>query len=291
MLLYNRCDHELIDLFIFGAAICSYCNYVKRLLFVQNAHNKWILAEYVIILSANVINEHQMVYNILFFLLLLGLKCHCDICSESNNTCETDGYCFASTSLDKDGITYAYRYIQQAVFHIEMSNCPVNPYCLQNHLQIFRQGVFFVSCILFQFILHYLSFSFRFFFLLLYRSKGSLAHTLRSRFNLCRTHINESIIYKLKGVDLSYQSWQKISVKRERKKSYLMSMNTFEAARAEKEETHAVRLRTWIKRGNLFSKTEYAIQGGAVTMGYPNIEIFCSIIVYKKKALIIFYSP
>ncbi|XP_016844617.1 TGF-beta receptor type-1 isoform X2 [Nasonia vitripennis] len=42
-------------------------------------------------------------------LLVQGLKCHCDICSETNNTCETDGYCFASTNLDKDGITYAYR--------------------------------------------------------------------------------------------------------------------------------------------------------------------------------------
>ncbi|XP_023244879.1 TGF-beta receptor type-1 isoform X2 [Copidosoma floridanum] len=41
--------------------------------------------------------------------LVQGLKCHCDICSETNNTCETDGYCFASTSLDKDVITYAYR--------------------------------------------------------------------------------------------------------------------------------------------------------------------------------------
>ncbi|OXU17612.1 hypothetical protein TSAR_009363, partial [Trichomalopsis sarcophagae] len=39
------------------------------------------------------------------------LKCHCDICSETNNTCETDGYCFASTNLDKDGITYAYSFM------------------------------------------------------------------------------------------------------------------------------------------------------------------------------------
>ncbi|XP_054004675.1 TGF-beta receptor type-1 isoform X4 [Hylaeus anthracinus] len=37
------------------------------------------------------------------------LKCHCDICTETNHTCETDGYCFASTSLENDVITYARR--------------------------------------------------------------------------------------------------------------------------------------------------------------------------------------
>ncbi|XP_076748584.1 TGF-beta receptor type-1 babo isoform X4 [Xylocopa sonorina] len=37
------------------------------------------------------------------------LKCHCDICTDTNHTCETDGYCFASTSLENDGITYARR--------------------------------------------------------------------------------------------------------------------------------------------------------------------------------------
>ncbi|XP_076387661.1 TGF-beta receptor type-1 babo isoform X4 [Megachile rotundata] len=35
------------------------------------------------------------------------LKCYCDICKETNHTCETDGYCFASTSLENDVITYA----------------------------------------------------------------------------------------------------------------------------------------------------------------------------------------
>ncbi|KAK0181734.1 hypothetical protein PV327_003990 [Microctonus hyperodae] len=39
-----------------------------------------------------------------------GLKCYCDICTESNHTCETDGYCFASTTRDDDDvITYAHR--------------------------------------------------------------------------------------------------------------------------------------------------------------------------------------
>nr|CAD7570058.1 unnamed protein product [Timema californicum] len=39
-----------------------------------------------------------------------GLLCYCDICSKDNNTCETDGVCFASTSLDKNGAAiHAYR--------------------------------------------------------------------------------------------------------------------------------------------------------------------------------------
>ncbi|XP_043478466.1 TGF-beta receptor type-1 isoform X1 [Leptopilina heterotoma] len=42
-------------------------------------------------------------------LFINGLKCHCDICTESNHTCITDGYCFASTTLDHDGVTHAYR--------------------------------------------------------------------------------------------------------------------------------------------------------------------------------------
>ncbi|KAK2587062.1 hypothetical protein KPH14_011013 [Odynerus spinipes] len=38
-----------------------------------------------------------------------GLKCFCDICTDANHTCETDGYCFASTSLENEVITYARR--------------------------------------------------------------------------------------------------------------------------------------------------------------------------------------
>lgn len=41
--------------------------------------------------------------------LVDGLKCYCDICTETNHTCETDGYCFASTSLENDVTTYAKR--------------------------------------------------------------------------------------------------------------------------------------------------------------------------------------
>lgn len=43
--------------------------------------------------------------------ILSGLKCRCDICHSDNYTCETDGFCFASTSLDKEGKPeYSYRY-------------------------------------------------------------------------------------------------------------------------------------------------------------------------------------
>ncbi|XP_034936474.1 TGF-beta receptor type-1-like isoform X2 [Chelonus insularis] len=38
-----------------------------------------------------------------------GLKCYCDICTDTNHTCETDGYCFASTGRENDVITHAYR--------------------------------------------------------------------------------------------------------------------------------------------------------------------------------------
>ncbi|XP_020708955.2 TGF-beta receptor type-1 isoform X3 [Athalia rosae] len=38
-----------------------------------------------------------------------GLKCTCDYCKDTNYTCETDGYCFTSTTLEKGLTTYAYR--------------------------------------------------------------------------------------------------------------------------------------------------------------------------------------
>ncbi|XP_063982706.1 TGF-beta receptor type-1 isoform X5 [Diachasmimorpha longicaudata] len=43
-----------------------------------------------------------------------GLKCHCDICADTNHTCETDGYCFASTTLDRGEITHAYRCLDRS---------------------------------------------------------------------------------------------------------------------------------------------------------------------------------
>jgi len=37
-----------------------------------------------------------------YFLLLIGLICYCDICTDTNSSCVTDGYCFTSISLNKD---------------------------------------------------------------------------------------------------------------------------------------------------------------------------------------------
>ncbi|KZC09260.1 TGF-beta receptor type-1 [Dufourea novaeangliae] len=44
------------------------------------------------------------------------LKCYCDICTETNHTCKTDGYCFASTSLENDVPTYARRCYDKVLF-------------------------------------------------------------------------------------------------------------------------------------------------------------------------------
>jgi len=54
------------------------------------------------------------VISIAFFFCLHhtdALKCRCDICPDTNFTCETDGYCFTSTSLNrKTGVlSHAYR--------------------------------------------------------------------------------------------------------------------------------------------------------------------------------------
>ncbi|XP_054090350.1 TGF-beta receptor type-1 isoform X4 [Zeugodacus cucurbitae] len=37
------------------------------------------------------------------------LKCHCDICKDTNFICETDGYCFTSVVKDEDKIIFSYR--------------------------------------------------------------------------------------------------------------------------------------------------------------------------------------
>ncbi|XP_016958412.1 TGF-beta receptor type-1 isoform X2 [Drosophila biarmipes] len=40
------------------------------------------------------------------------IKCHCDICKDSNNICETDGYCFTSVEKNADGsVEFSYRCI------------------------------------------------------------------------------------------------------------------------------------------------------------------------------------
>lgn len=54
------------------------------------------------------------------FSAVWGLKCHCDICTaESNFTCETDGYCFTSTSLDRKtgGQVHSYRCLDRAMLY------------------------------------------------------------------------------------------------------------------------------------------------------------------------------
>ncbi|XP_015594967.1 TGF-beta receptor type-1 isoform X4 [Cephus cinctus] len=45
--------------------------------------------------------------------LIEGLKCHCDACKDENDTCVTDGYCFASTTLEHENIVYAYRCVHK----------------------------------------------------------------------------------------------------------------------------------------------------------------------------------
>jgi len=64
------------------------------------------------------LKRKQLMYLFTTFIITLiisdtsqGLKCHCDICpAESNHTCETDGLCFTSTTLDDNGIiTHSYR--------------------------------------------------------------------------------------------------------------------------------------------------------------------------------------
>ncbi|XP_039502734.1 TGF-beta receptor type-1 isoform X1 [Drosophila santomea] len=43
------------------------------------------------------------------------IKCHCDTCKESNNICETDGFCFTSVEKSADGtITFSYRCLQNS---------------------------------------------------------------------------------------------------------------------------------------------------------------------------------
>ncbi|XP_011298731.1 TGF-beta receptor type-1 isoform X4 [Fopius arisanus] len=72
---------------------------------------------------------------VLIFICLLpivdGLKCYCDICADTNHTCETDGYCFASTTLDRGEITHAYRCV-----HKQLSSSQPEPliFCMTSNL-------------------------------------------------------------------------------------------------------------------------------------------------------------
>lgn len=52
------------------------------------------------------------------FQVSVGLKCYCDICRDENHTCETDGLCFTTTSLDDNSvITHSYRCFQKHELH------------------------------------------------------------------------------------------------------------------------------------------------------------------------------
>ncbi|XP_017867655.1 PREDICTED: TGF-beta receptor type-1 isoform X2 [Drosophila arizonae] len=43
-----------------------------------------------------------------------AIKCHCDICKETNHICETDGYCFTSVEKDTDSkIIFSFRCIDK----------------------------------------------------------------------------------------------------------------------------------------------------------------------------------
>ncbi|RZF48115.1 hypothetical protein LSTR_LSTR002181 [Laodelphax striatellus] len=47
-----------------------------------------------------------------------GLLCHCDICgADKNNTCETDGFCFTSVSLEKGVRQRAYRCLDKNIIY------------------------------------------------------------------------------------------------------------------------------------------------------------------------------
>ncbi|XP_044020054.1 TGF-beta receptor type-1 isoform X3 [Aphidius gifuensis] len=42
-----------------------------------------------------------------------GIKCYCDICADDNNTCTTDGFCFASSTRKDDTIIHDYRCLEK----------------------------------------------------------------------------------------------------------------------------------------------------------------------------------
>ncbi|XP_077258869.1 TGF-beta receptor type-1 babo isoform X4 [Temnothorax americanus] len=68
------------------------------------------------------------------------LKCFCDICPETNYTCETDGYCFASTSLKNHVITYARRCVLK---HLPPSQPEPRIFCMTSDS---RNTTFVIEC-------------------------------------------------------------------------------------------------------------------------------------------------
>ncbi|XP_077301885.1 TGF-beta receptor type-1-like isoform X2 [Arctopsyche grandis] len=49
--------------------------------------------------------------------VIQSLMCHCDVCPHTNNSCETDGYCFTSTTLERGAVTYSYRCVDRNMMH------------------------------------------------------------------------------------------------------------------------------------------------------------------------------
>lgn len=74
--------------------------------------------------------------------MALALKCHCDICTvETNYTCETDGFCFTSTSLNRKtgALIHAYRCLDRAMLYP-----PENP--IMCHYSRPLNDTFIVGC-------------------------------------------------------------------------------------------------------------------------------------------------
>ncbi|XP_018058602.1 PREDICTED: TGF-beta receptor type-1 isoform X2 [Atta colombica] len=73
-----------------------------------------------------------------------NLKCYCDICPKTNYTCETDGYCFASTSLKNNVISYARRCYNKMNF---FPDTEYSVWCTTNSTLRGRDGIeFVVAC-------------------------------------------------------------------------------------------------------------------------------------------------
>ncbi|XP_011153358.1 TGF-beta receptor type-1 isoform X2 [Harpegnathos saltator] len=72
------------------------------------------------------------------------LKCYCDICADTNYTCETDGYCFASTSLENEVVTHARRCYNKTHF---FPDTDYSVWCTTNSTLRGQDGIRFeVAC-------------------------------------------------------------------------------------------------------------------------------------------------
>uniref|UniRef100_A0A0A9Z9V2 Serine/threonine-protein kinase receptor n=1 Tax=Lygus hesperus TaxID=30085 RepID=A0A0A9Z9V2_LYGHE len=70
-----------------------------------------------------------------------GLLCHCDICSDTNFTCSTDGYCFTATTLEKGtgNVKRSYRCLEK-----DQIQPPENP--IMCHHNGKRNHSFVIAC-------------------------------------------------------------------------------------------------------------------------------------------------